>query len=203
MRPAVLDAAAAPYRRSNEGEPFELVVFGGSQGASYFSDAVPGAVKLMPPAVRARLRVTQQARAEDEAKVVAAYRNLSVPAEVSPFFTNMAERIGRAHLVVSRAGASTVSELSVIGRPSILVPYPHALDHDQAANAARLQEAGGTIVSRQADLTPERLAGLVTMLANDADKAETMAFAAKAQGIPEAARLLADLVASMPGPATR
>jgi UDP-N-acetylglucosamine--N-acetylmuramyl-(pentapeptide) pyrophosphoryl-undecaprenol N-acetylglucosamine transferase len=203
VRPAVLDAATTPYRRSNEGEPFELVVFGGSQGASYFSDAVPAAVKLMPPALRARLRVTQQARAEDEAKVVAAYRELGIPAEVSPFFTNMAGRIAGAHLVVSRAGASTVSELSVIGRPSILVPYPHALDHDQAANAARLQQAGGTVVSKQADLTPERLAGLTTMLANDPDKAETMAFAARSQGIPEAARLLADLVASMPDAATR
>ncbi|KQQ86003.1 undecaprenyldiphospho-muramoylpentapeptide beta-N-acetylglucosaminyltransferase [Aureimonas sp. Leaf324] len=203
VRPAVLDAAATPYRPSREGEPFELVVFGGSQGASYFSDAVPAAVKLMPAGLRARLRVTQQARAEDEAKVVAAYREIGIPADVSPFFKDMAARIAKAHLVVSRAGASTVSELSVIGRPSILVPYPYALDHDQAANAARLQSAHGTIVSKQTDLTPERLAGLTTMIANDADKAEVMAQAARGEGIPEAARLLADLVASMPDAAAR
>ncbi|WP_182087160.1 undecaprenyldiphospho-muramoylpentapeptide beta-N-acetylglucosaminyltransferase [Aureimonas sp. ME7] len=198
VRPAVLEAAALPYVPSAEGEPFHLVVFGGSQGASFFSDAVPAAVKLLPAAVRARLRITQQARAEDEDRVRAAYRELGVPADVSPFFQDMASRIGAAHLVVSRAGASTVSELSVIGRPSVLVPYPYALDHDQAANAARLEKAGGTIVSKQADLSPERLAGIVTLIANDPNHAEIMATAAKAQGIPHAAKLLADLVTSLP-----
>ena len=106
--------------------------------------------------MRKRLVVTQQARPEDEAAVKAAYEKLGIAAEVSPFFDNMAERIAASHFVISRAGASTVSEIAVIGRPRLLVPYPFALDHDQAANAAALEADGGTIVRQQKDLSPQK-----------------------------------------------
>jgi len=198
VRPAVLEAAAVPYTASRDAEPFRLVVFGGSQGAQFFSRCVPDAVKLMAPELRARLRVTQQARAEDEAEVRAAYEALGIPAEVSPFFSDMAGRIGAAHLVVSRSGASTVSEICVIGRPSILVPYPYALDHDQAANAARLTAQDGAVLARQSELSPQRLADLVASVSDDPPYAETMASVARSLGVPDAARLLADLVESMP-----
>ncbi|MFD2237365.1 undecaprenyldiphospho-muramoylpentapeptide beta-N-acetylglucosaminyltransferase [Aureimonas populi] len=197
VRPAAIEAAAIPYEPSGEGQPFRLVVFGGSQGASFFSQALPQAIELLPEALVRRLEVTQQARADEEAQVRAFYAGRSIPAIVAPFLPDMAERIGRAHLVVSRSGASTVSELSVIGRPSILVPYPYALDHDQAANAARLEAAGGTIVARQSELSAERLAALIARIAEDRDEAARMAAAARATGIPDAARLLADLVDSM------
>ena len=151
VRPAVLEAAATPYRAAAAGEPFRLLVFGGSQGAQFFSDAVPAAIAALPEAQRARLHVTQQARAEDASRVKAAYAELGVEAEVSPFFTDMAARIAAAHLVISRSGASTVSEIAVIGRPALLVPYPHALDHDQAANAAALAAAGGAEVHAAGD----------------------------------------------------
>ncbi|WP_062227796.1 undecaprenyldiphospho-muramoylpentapeptide beta-N-acetylglucosaminyltransferase [Aureimonas frigidaquae] len=198
VRPAVLSAAQAPYAPSGPGDPFHLVVFGGSQGASFFSQALPAAIGQLPEALRQRLVVTQQARTDDETAVREAYAAMGIPAEVSPFFGDMAERIGRAHLVISRSGASTVSELAVIGRPSILVPYPYALDHDQAANAARLERQGGTIVARQADLSPERLAGMIGAIASDPQDAARMAAAAQATGIPDAAALLADLVEAMP-----
>lgn len=198
VRPAVIAAAGAPYRAAGPDEPFRLVAFGGSQGAQYFSEAIPAAIALLPEALRRRLVVTQQARADDEAAVRRFYEERGIPAEVAPFFTDMAERIGAAHLVISRSGASTVSEIAVIGRPSILVPYPYALDHDQAANAARLEKEGGAIVVRQAELTPERLAELVVGIATDPERATTMAAAARTTGIPDAARLLADLVESMP-----
>ena len=198
VRPAVIEAAAVPYAPSGEGEPFELVVFGGSQGAAFFSEAVPKAIELLPGALRRRLVVTQQARAEDEAAVRRFYEERGIPATVSPFFSDMAERIGRAHLVVSRSGASTVSEIAVIGRPAILVPYPYALDHDQAANAAKIEAEGGAIVAHQSDLDPQKLADLVADIAAHPDKASAMAAAARATGIPDAARLLADLVESMP-----
>ena len=193
VRPAVLTAAAAPYVTSGEGEPFRLLVFGGSQGAQFFSDAMPGAVADLPEALRRRLVVTQQARAEDVGKVKEGYAQTGVEAQVSPFFTDMAARIAAAHLVVSRSGASTVSEIAVIGRPALLVPYPHALDHDQAANAASLAAAGGAEVRAQSTLSREVLTELLARLMNDPAALAARAAAAKSTGRPDAARLLADL----------
>jgi UDP-N-acetylglucosamine--N-acetylmuramyl-(pentapeptide) pyrophosphoryl-undecaprenol N-acetylglucosamine transferase len=193
VRPAVLEAAKTPYSPSAGEQPFSLLVFGGSQGAQFFSDAVPGAVALLPETQRRRLVITQQARADDVARVKAAYASLGVRAEVSPFFTDMASRIAAAHLVISRSGASTVSEIAVIGRPALLVPYPYALDHDQAANAAALAGAGGAEVHPQSTLSPERIGSLLGGLMDNPELLATMAAAAKSSGRPDAARLLADL----------
>ncbi|MEI9418464.1 undecaprenyldiphospho-muramoylpentapeptide beta-N-acetylglucosaminyltransferase [Mesorhizobium sp. Cs1321R2N1] len=193
VRPAVLEAARTPYVASTGGEPFRLLVFGGSQGAQFFSDAMPGAVALLSDAQRRRLVITQQARADDVARVKAAYAALGVAVEVSPFFTDMAARIAAAHLVISRSGASTVSEIAVIGRPALLVPYPFALDHDQAANAAALAAAGGGEVHVQSSLSSERIAALLGALMDQPERLATMAAAAKSVGRPDAARLLADL----------
>ncbi|MET3523098.1 undecaprenyldiphospho-muramoylpentapeptide beta-N-acetylglucosaminyltransferase [Mesorhizobium abyssinicae] len=193
VRPQILEAAKTPYVAATGEEPFRFLVFGGSQGAQFFSDAVPTAVGLLPEAQRKRLAITQQARAEDVARVKAAYAALGVDAQVSPFFTDMAARIAAAHLVMSRSGASTVSEIAVIGRPALLVPYPHALDHDQAANAAALAAAGGAEVHPQSTLSAERIAALVGGLMGDPDRLSAMATAARSAGKPNAARLLADL----------
>ncbi|MDP3527231.1 MAG: undecaprenyldiphospho-muramoylpentapeptide beta-N-acetylglucosaminyltransferase [Hoeflea sp.] len=193
VRPEVIAAAAIPYVPSMEGEPFRLVVFGGSQGAQFFSDAIPSAIGLMPEALRARLELTQQARPEDEPHVRARLEEMGVKAEVSPFFTDMAARIAAGHLVISRSGASTVSEIAVIGRSAILVPYPYALDHDQAANAQALMAQGGASVVRQADLTPQLLAEMIADRMNDPAGLAATAAAAQATGKPDAARLLANL----------
>lgn len=199
VRPAVLEAAKTPYRPSQAGEPFRLVVFGGSQGAQYFSEALPAAIRQLPEDLRARLSLTQQARPEDAGRVVSAYAALNVAADVSPFFTDMAARIGAAHLVISRSGASTVSEISVIGRPAILVPYPHALDHDQAANAAALKAKGGAEVIAQSELDPARLAGLIGDAMKHPERLTRTAAGAKAAGKPNAAGLLASLVEAIAG----
>jgi UDP-N-acetylglucosamine--N-acetylmuramyl-(pentapeptide) pyrophosphoryl-undecaprenol N-acetylglucosamine transferase len=193
VRPAVLAAAGTPYAPSRDGQPFRLLVFGGSQGAQFFSDAIPAAVALLPQETRTRLLVTQQARADDVGRVKAAYAELGMVPEVLPFFTDMAQRIAAAHLVISRSGASTVSEISVIGRPALLVPYPYALDHDQAANAAALAAAGGAELHPQSTLSTERLAGLIGDAISEPERLESMASAAKSAGKPDAARLLADL----------
>ncbi|MET0169115.1 MAG: undecaprenyldiphospho-muramoylpentapeptide beta-N-acetylglucosaminyltransferase [Aliihoeflea sp.] len=193
VRPSVIEAAATPYTPSDTAKPFHLLVFGGSQGAQFFSQAVPQAVRALPEALKKRLKVTQQARTDDEAAVRAAYAQMGIEAEVSPFFKDMAKRIASAQLVISRSGASTVSELAVIGRPSILVPYPHALDHDQAANAAALASAGGALVEPQAGLSPEKLADLIASFMSDADRSAKMAQSARSVGKPNAASLLADL----------
>lgn len=193
VRPAVLEASRTIYRPSGKREPFRLLVFGGSQGALFFSEAMPAAIAALPEQLRARLHITQQARPEDQGAVVDAYNLLNIPAEVSPFFGDMAQRIAAAHLVICRSGASTVSEVSVIGRPALLVPYPYALDHDQAANAAALAAAGGAEVHVQSSLSTERLVDLLTGFMNDPAKLTAMAAAAKSAGKPDATRLLADL----------
>ena len=194
VRPAVIEAATVPYNVPTAQGPLDLLVFGGSQGAQFFSQAIPPAIDLLPAAIRTRLHVTQQARPEDEAAVKAAYAKLGVSVEVAPFFTDMAQRIARAHLIISRSGASTVSEVAAIGRPALLVPYPYALDHDQAANAAALAASGGAQVHAQANLSPQSIATLIRSLFDAPEKLETMAAAAKSAGKPEATRLLADLV---------
>ncbi|PTM92054.1 undecaprenyldiphospho-muramoylpentapeptide beta-N-acetylglucosaminyltransferase [Mycoplana dimorpha] len=197
VRPAVLAAAEVAYEPSAADGEFHLVVFGGSQGAQFFSKAVPQAICRLSEAKRARLRITQQARAEDREGVEAIYEKLALPAEVSPFFTDMAERLARAHLVICRSGASTVSEISVIGRPSVLVPYPYALDHDQAANAAALAAAGGAQVIAQSELSPERLASIIAEAMTHPERMVEMARNARKAGKPDAARLLAAMVESI------
>ncbi|MFK0273462.1 undecaprenyldiphospho-muramoylpentapeptide beta-N-acetylglucosaminyltransferase [Ensifer sp. NPDC090286] len=194
VRPAVLAAAKTPYASAVGDAPFHLVVFGGSQGAQYFSKAVPQAICRLDDEVRQRFKVTQQARPEDKDGVIATYEKLGVPAEVSPFFTDMAERIAGAQLVICRSGASTVSELAVIGRPAILVPYPYALDHDQAANAAALAAKGGARVIAQGELTADRLAGILNDAIGKPQSLADMAANARETGKPDAASLLASLV---------
>jgi UDP-N-acetylglucosamine--N-acetylmuramyl-(pentapeptide) pyrophosphoryl-undecaprenol N-acetylglucosamine transferase len=194
VRPAVLAAATVPYDASRGNDPFRLVVFGGSQGAQFFSSAVPTALSLLDAADRERLVVTQQARPEDQGRVNSCFAKLKAPVDVSPFFADMAERLAMAHLVICRSGASTVSEIAVIGRPSILVPYPYALDHDQAANAAALVATGGAQVVPQADLSPDRLSAMIASAMKEPDRLETMAASARQAGHPDAAIALADLV---------
>ena len=154
----------------------------------------PAGIGALAPELRARVSIVQQARGEDEARVREAYAQLGVQAEVASFFKDLPQRIADAHLVVSRAGASTVCELAVIGRPAILVPYPFALDQDQAANAAELAASGAVIVIRQPDFTPERVAAEIAGAFTDPEGLTRRAGAAKSAGVPDAAARLADLV---------
>ena len=156
VRSAVVAAAAIPFPALTD--PLRLLVFGGSQGARVMSDVVPAAIGLLEPALRARLSIVQQARDEDLARVRDIYARLSVSAEVAPFFSDLPARMAASHLIVSRSGASTVAELAAVGRPSILVPLPGALDQDQFANAGVLELAGGAIRLVQDAFTPRRLA---------------------------------------------
>jgi UDP-N-acetylglucosamine--N-acetylmuramyl-(pentapeptide) pyrophosphoryl-undecaprenol N-acetylglucosamine transferase len=199
VRPAVVAASATPYPAADPAGPLRLVVFGGSQGAKVFADIVPPAIERLAPAVRAKLTILQQARDEDLDRVRRTYADLAVAAEVAPFFADLPARIAAAHLVVSRAGASTVAELAAIGRPAILVPLPHALDQDQLANATVLMKAGGAVLLRQDIFTPERLAAEMTSLAGDAGRLAAMAQAARSAGSTDAAGRLADLVLRVAG----
>jgi UDP-N-acetylglucosamine--N-acetylmuramyl-(pentapeptide) pyrophosphoryl-undecaprenol N-acetylglucosamine transferase len=192
VRPAVVEAAAIPYPGS---EPrFQILIFGGSQGARIMAEIVPPAIDLLPVALRAKLSIVQQAREEDLFSVREAYARTGVPADVRPFFRDLPARVAASHLVISRAGASTVAELAAIGRPAILVPLPHALDQDQMANAGMLEKAGGAVRLRQTVFSPERLADEITRLAAESATLPAMAAAARSIGIVDAADRLADLV---------
>ena len=200
VRKAVIEAAAIPYPELDPLGPLHLLVFGGSQGARIMADIVPAAVERLDAAVRARLHIVQQAREEDLDRVRKSYTRLAVRAEAASFFADLPARIAAAHLVISRAGASTVAELAAIGRPAMLVPLPHALDQDQLANARVLEKAGGAILLPQAEFTPERLAREIAALAEEnPNRLIGMAAKARAAGTPDAAEKLADLVLRVAG----
>jgi UDP-N-acetylglucosamine--N-acetylmuramyl-(pentapeptide) pyrophosphoryl-undecaprenol N-acetylglucosamine transferase len=193
VRRSVLDREGAPYIAPGD-YPMSLLVIGGSQGARILSEVVPEAVGRLPEAIRANLRVAHQARAEDAAAVTAAYDAADVSAEVSPFFGDIARRISEAQLVVARAGASTVADLSVIGRPSILVPFAAATADHQTANARALAKADAAILLPESKLDAATLADQMALVLENPDAASRMARAALAQGRPDAAERLADLV---------
>ncbi len=197
VRPDIIEAGRSPYPERESTNPFNLLVFGGSQGAAYFSEVVPAAVEQMPDDVRKRLRVVQQARPEDCENLADAYRAMGVQAIIETFFGDMADRLRDAHMVVSRAGASTVSELAVIGRPAILVPYPFALDHDQAANAATMASEGGAVLFKQSALTPQVLADELASAINEPKRLALAAKNAKKTGKPDATAILADMLEAL------
>jgi UDP-N-acetylglucosamine--N-acetylmuramyl-(pentapeptide) pyrophosphoryl-undecaprenol N-acetylglucosamine transferase len=199
MRPAILAAAAVKFVSPEPTGPLRLLVVGGSQGARVMADIVPGAIERLEPALWNRLVLTQQVREEDMARVRAVYVRLKINAELAPFFSDLPARLASSHLVVSRSGAGTVAELGAIGRPSILVPLPGAIDQDQFANAGVLAQAGGAIRIAQADFTPDRLAAEISALAAEPGRLTAMAAAARTAGRLDAAERLADLVMKVAG----
>jgi UDP-N-acetylglucosamine--N-acetylmuramyl-(pentapeptide) pyrophosphoryl-undecaprenol N-acetylglucosamine transferase len=203
VRDLVVEWASLPYQPPPEGGPYSLLVFGGSQGARFFADAMIETVALLPAALRARLSVVQQCREEDLARVREAYRAAGAHANLAAFFPNLPEEMAKAHLVMARAGASTVAELAVVGRPAILVPLPHAIDNDQLQNALRLADAGAGWCLEQRNYTAQFLAEAVTDLLTSPDKLSEAAAAAKALGRPEAVTHLADLVEELVGRSAR
>jgi len=199
MRPAILEAAAVKYVAPEASGPFRLLVVGGSQGARVMSDIVPGAIERLEPALWGRLVLTQQVRQEDMARVRAVYDRLKIKAELQPFFTDLPARLAVNHLVISRSGAGTVAELAAIGRPSILVPLPGAIDQDQFANAGVLSQANAALRIPQAEFTPARLASEISMLGAEPQRLAAMADAARGVGRLDAAQRLADLVVKTAG----
>ena len=197
MRPAITAAAAVAYEPPQANGPLRLLVVGGSQGARVMSDIVPPAIERLEPALWRRLVLTQQVREEDMPRVRAVYNRLKINAELAPFFTDLPARLAQNHLVVSRSGAGTVAELAAIGRPSILVPLPGAIDQDQFANAGVLSQANGAIRIVQSEFTPDRLASEISALAAEPARLAAMAVSARSVGRLDAAERLADLVAKV------
>lgn len=193
VRAAVRQLAGTPYSPPADG-PLRLLVIGGSQGAALFARTVPAALALLPPEMLSRLEVAQQVRPEDMARVTDAYAELGITAELRAFFEDVPERLAAATLVVSRAGASSIADITAIGRPAILIPYAAATADHQAANARGLAEAGGGFMIREAELTPEGLAGTIAAILTDPEGATAMAEASRDLGRPDAVEELASLI---------
>ena len=191
--------AASPYIEPGD-YPMSLVIIGGSQGARILSDVVPAALAMLPEGLRQHLRVAHQARPEDLSRVASAYAAASIPAEVEPFFADIPRRFSEAQLVISRSGASTVADLTVIGRPSILVPYAAAIRGEQEANARGLVEAEAAVLMPESMFTPEALSGTISTILTTPQAAARMARAATRLGLPDAAMALADLAERLAGP---
>ena len=194
LRAVAHTAAEIPYSPPQKDGVLKLLVFGGSQGARFFSEVVPAALALMEKSKLARLHLTLQSRPEDAVVAQAALAALNVKAEVEEFFKDLPNRIAGSHMVMCRSGASSVAELALIGRPGILVPLPGALDDDQGANALQLEKAGGGVLIRQKDLQPNKLAQLLNDAMDAPEMLANQAKNAKKAGVPDAAQRLADLV---------
>jgi UDP-N-acetylglucosamine--N-acetylmuramyl-(pentapeptide) pyrophosphoryl-undecaprenol N-acetylglucosamine transferase len=176
-----------------------VLITGGSQGASVLSEVVPDGLAMLPPALRSRLQVTQQCRPEDLEAVRERYSNHDIPAELGTYFEDMHERLAGTHLFIGRAGASTIAELTAVGRPAILIPLPIATDDHQAANTAEIVKAGGARMIRQDKFTPKELAKQIQALAQKPSSLSNAAHGSWNCGRPKATKELADLLESMSG----
>ena len=199
VRPEVLAHRDQPYRGPEATGPIKLLIFGGSQGANVFSTVVPAALAELDPDQRARFQVVQQCRREDLDAVRQAYADADISAELATFYDDMPARMADAHLVIARAGASTVFELAAMGRPALLVPYPHATDDHQTANANAFSETGAGWTITQSAFTPIDLLGRLNALLSVPHYLEQAAAAARRFAISDAATRLADLVERMAG----
>jgi UDP-N-acetylglucosamine--N-acetylmuramyl-(pentapeptide) pyrophosphoryl-undecaprenol N-acetylglucosamine transferase len=198
VRPAIAARRDAAYQAPETGAPIHLLVMGGSQGARVFSDIVPQALALLPAPIRARIHLSQQCRPEDLEAARAALSGLGLGGlTLESFFRDVPDRLAACHLAITRAGASTIAELTCVGRPAILVPYPHATDDHQTANARQLAEAGAAWLVPQPDFTAQALADRLSALLNDPATLRAAAESARDWGTAQAADALADAVLAM------
>ncbi len=196
VRATVMERAAAGYIPPGD-YPMSVLVIGGSQGARVLSDVVPAAIAALDARLRDLIRVAHQARDEDQVRVIAAYAAASIRAEVEPFFADVPRRLSEAQLVISRAGASSIADISVIGRPAILIPFAAATGDHQTANARGLVDAEAAILIPEKQLDPQALAAQITSILTQPQAAERMARNALSQGRPDATDRLVDLVETL------
>ncbi len=199
VRTGIARLGELPYPELDATGPLRILVTGGSQGAAILSRVVPDGLGLLDPSLRHRLQVVQQCRADDLKRVRESYVSLNIPAELLTYIEDMESKIGDAHIVIARSGASTVSELAVAGRPAILVPFAAATDDHQTANAGEMVRAGGARAIQEVDFTPEILARQIEAMALDGEKLANAAGRALSVGRPHATRDLADLVERVGG----
>lgn len=203
VREAVLTLRTKPFPLLEEDGIFRVLVTGGSQGASVLSQVVPDGLAMLPVQFRRRLQVTHQARVEDIDAARAHYAQHQIAADLATYLPDLPEQLGWAHLVIARAGASTIAELTAAGRPAILVPYPSAADDHQTANAREITRVGGARTIAQGEFTAVELAKQMQKLGLDPAALENAAGRARSVGRPKAVSDLADLVESLDAPVAR
>ncbi|MGN6590644.1 MAG: undecaprenyldiphospho-muramoylpentapeptide beta-N-acetylglucosaminyltransferase [Sphingomicrobium sp.] len=194
VREEIARLGELPFPAFDEFAPLKILVTGGSQGATVLSEIVPAGLGQLEASLRRRLQVVQQCRPDDIEKVRKQYADLGIPAELATYIEDMAEKLADAHLIIGRAGASTIAELTAAGRPAILIPFAAATDDHQTANAREMVKAGGARAIRQDNFTPDVLAKQIEALAMDPVALNNAAARALSVGRPHAARDLADLV---------
>ncbi len=200
VRPEVLALRDQPYPQLDGEGIFRVLVTGGSQGANILSEVVPDGLSMLPLHFRRRMQVTQQCRAEDIEKVRAAYAKLGIPADLATYIADMPAKLSWSHLVIGRAGASTIAELTCAGRPAILVPLPSAMDDHQSYNVGEMVKAGGARAIAQDVFTPVELAKQMQKLGLESDALANAAARARSVGRPNATHDLADLVEELAPP---
>lgn len=200
VREAVLALRDEPFPVFSEESVLRLLVTGGSQGATILSSVVPAGLAMLPISLRRRLQVTQQCRPEDIEEVRRIYAEMEIPADLATYIEDMPTKLGWAHLVIARAGASTIAELTAAGRPAILIPLPSAMDNHQAYNVLEMVRAGGARAIDQSRFTPSELAKQMQKLAMEPGGLQNAAARARACGRPDAVRDMCDLIESF-GPA--
>lgn len=193
VRAAILERDGAQYTAPGE-YPISLLVIGGSQGARILSEVAPAAIAMVNENILQYIRVSHQAREEDLEAVCASYESNGIPATVRTFFTDIPSRLAECQLVISRAGASSVADISVVGRPSILIPLAAAIRNEQSANARGLEACGGALVIEEENLSAATLATAIQGILGEPELANSMAYAAMDHGKPEATEMLALLV---------
>jgi UDP-N-acetylglucosamine--N-acetylmuramyl-(pentapeptide) pyrophosphoryl-undecaprenol N-acetylglucosamine transferase len=194
VRESVAKLGELPFPPFDEFAPLKILVTGGSQGATVLGEVVPEGLGLLQPSLRRRLQVVQQCRADDIERIRATYARLEIPAELLTYIEDMPAKLADAHLVIGRAGASTIAELTAAGRPAILIPFPAATDDHQTINAREMTQAGGARTIQQTGFTPQVLARQIEAMAADPVALANAAARALSVGRPHAARDLADLV---------
>jgi len=200
VRDSVARLAGSPYPQLDDTGVVRLLVMGGSMGARVLSDVVPAAISRLSDVQRKRLTITQQCRPEDLERVREVYLEMAMPAQLEPFFNDVPERMAACHLLISRSGASTIAEVTAIGRPSILIPYPHAIDNHQDRNAHAVDDAGAGWLMPESVLTPDSLARRIATLIDAPDTLRQAAGCAKVIGRADAVKGLAQVICEMTGP---
>ena len=199
VRPEIVGIRQLQYPALDDKGPLRLLVTGGSQGANTFASVVPAALAALKSTVRSRIHVSQHCRPEDKKLVLEAYRVAGIDCDISTFFDDMDMRLAASHLLICRAGASTMAELTTAGRPAILVPYPHAIDDHQSENAARLCDTGGGWMIQEKSFSPETLSNRLNSLLSPPSKLSIAANCAAKIGVPDATIRLAELVIGLIG----
>ena len=199
VRQPILDVRDAPYPACGPDDKLQLIITGGSQGARLFGEVLPPAICALPDNIRARLRIVQQVREEQLDEVIALYQAAGIECDLAPFFSNMPELLAGAHMVICRSGASSVTELAVVGRPSILIPLAIAMDDHQTSNAETLRDAGAADVLSEAELTVDKITAILTERLSDGGGLSARAEAARSVGMYTASKDLADLAEGVAG----